>query len=96
MSAKKPSTDTTWHDPDDAPELDAEWFGEAHHYYGDKLVRRGRGRPPLENPKEAVKVRYDHDVLKAFRDSGTGWQTRMNQALRQFLREHDVSELDQQ
>nr|WP_240464770.1 BrnA antitoxin family protein [Modicisalibacter sp. 'Wilcox'] len=34
-------------------------------------------------------------MLEAFRESGKGWQTRMNKALRQFLAEHDVNELDQ-
>ena len=38
-------------DPDDAPELDQEWFEDAHRYHGDTLVKRGRGRPPLD-PKE--------------------------------------------
>lgn len=38
-------------DTDDAPELDQEWFEHAHRYHGDTLVKRGRGRPPLE-PKE--------------------------------------------
>lgn len=95
MIAKKSGTPNTWVDPDDAPDLDENWFKGAHQYKGDKLVKRGRGRPPLEKPKEAVKIRYDQDVLEAFRESGKGWQTRMNLALRQFLAEHDVNELDQ-
>lgn len=49
----------------------------AHKCRGDQLVKRGRGRPPLEKPKEAVKVRYDQDVLEAFRESGKGWQARI-------------------
>lgn len=94
MSAKDDTTKPSWVDPDDAPELDEAWFTDAHQYQDDKLIKRGRGRPPLEHPKEAVKIRYDQDVLKTFRESGAGWQTRMNDALRQFLKEHDVSELD--
>lgn len=43
------------------------------------------GRPRLENPKEAVKLRIDSDVLAAFRKTGPGWQTRMNAALRNAL-----------
>ena len=32
----------------------------------------------LENPKEAVKLRLDHDVLAAYRKTGSGWRTRIN------------------
>ena len=40
------------------------------------------GRPRIENPKEAVKLRIDADVLARFRESGPGWQTRINGILR--------------
>jgi uncharacterized protein (DUF4415 family) len=40
------------------------------------------GRPRIENPKEAVKLRIDADVLAKFRESGPGWQTRINGILR--------------
>jgi uncharacterized protein (DUF4415 family) len=44
--------------------------------------RNKGGRPRSENPKEAVKLRIDADVLAKFRDSGPGWQTRINGILR--------------
>lgn len=47
----------------------------------DELIRR-RGRPPLEHRKQPIKLRVDPDVLDHFRSSGSGWQTRMNNALR--------------
>ena len=47
----------------------------------DDLLRR-RGRPPLANPKQEVKLRIDPDVVAAFKAGGPGWQTRMNEALR--------------
>jgi uncharacterized protein (DUF4415 family) len=40
------------------------------------------GRPRIENPKEAVKLRIDADVLAKFRESGPGWQTRINGILK--------------
>jgi uncharacterized protein (DUF4415 family) len=52
-----------------------------------QMKRRG-GRPKLANPKEAVTVRYDADIVARFRASGEGWQTRMNNALRDWLRTH--------
>ena len=48
-------------------------------YRGDRLVRRGR--PKLERPKQAVKLRLDQDVLDHFRSTGPGWQTRINATL---------------
>ena len=43
------------------------------------------GRPPLERPKVAVKVRLDQDLLVALRAEGPGWQTRVNATLREAL-----------
>ena len=45
------------------------------------LMRR-RGRPPIEDPKRAVKLRLDAEVVDRFKAGGKGWQTRMNDALR--------------
>lgn len=47
----------------------------------DDLMRR-RGRPPSANPKRAIKLRIDPDVVERFKASGPGWQSRMNEALR--------------
>jgi len=44
--------------------------------------RNKGGRPRSENPKESVKLRIDADVLAKFRESGPGWQTRINGILR--------------
>ena len=44
------------------------------------MVRRGR--PKSASPKEAVNLRLDADVLKYFRNTGPGWQSRINEALR--------------
>ena len=45
------------------------------------------GRPPAapEVKKAEVKLRLDPDVLAAWRASGPGWQTRMNEALRKAM-----------
>jgi uncharacterized protein (DUF4415 family) len=67
-------------DPDDAPVLTEEFFERADIYQGNKLVRAGR--PPSENPKLALKLRIDPDVVEHFRATGPGWQTRINDALR--------------
>jgi uncharacterized protein (DUF4415 family) len=80
MPRKKKSGAAVWSDPDDAPALTEDFFDRAEIRQGNKLVRRGR--PPLANPKRAVKLRLDADVLAAYRKTGTGWQTRINADLR--------------
>jgi uncharacterized protein (DUF4415 family) len=68
-------------DPDDAPELRNDFFRHGELRRGEKLVRRGR--PPLSGkPKTAITLRLDEDVVEAYRDTGEGWQTRINADLR--------------
>jgi uncharacterized protein (DUF4415 family) len=47
--------------------------------------RRGQGRAPLKVP---TTIRFDADVLAALKASGQGWQTRVNEALREWLKTH--------
>lgn len=68
-------------DPDDAPELDSAFFDRAEIRQGDKVVKRGR--PKSDNPKEAIKLRIDADVIERYRATGAGWQTKMNDVLRE-------------
>lgn len=49
-----------------------------------KQLRRV-GRPKSASPKVSLTVRYDADVIDAFKAGGDGWQTRMNDALREWL-----------
>jgi uncharacterized protein (DUF4415 family) len=49
------------------------------------------GRPKAEQTKKAVTVRYDVDVVEQFKAGGKGWQTRMNNALREWLNTHQQS-----
>lgn len=54
-----------------------------------QTVLRGRGKQ-TSAIKVAATVRFDSDVLTAFRATGKGWQTRMNDALREWLSEHSA------
>ena len=48
-----------------------------------------KGRGKQQSPtKLSTTVRLDRDVLEAFRATGHGWQTRMNEALKEWLKEH--------
>ena len=80
MPRKKKSGSAAWVDPDDAPPLTDGFFDRAEIRHGDKVIRRGR--PTMTNPKQAVKLRLDADVLAAYRKTGDGWQTRINTDLR--------------
>src|SRR5882757_8878049 len=68
-------------DPDDAPELLGDFFRHGELRHGNRLIRRGR--PPLSGkPKTAITLRLDEDVVRAYRATGDGWQTRINADLR--------------
>lgn len=67
-------------DYEDIPELTEEWFKRATLHIGGVPV--SRGRPKSANPKRAVSLRLDPDVLAHFRGTGRGWQSRINALLR--------------
>ncbi len=54
---------------------------------GIEAYRKQRGRPTGSN-KESTTIRFDRDVLTTFRAAGPGWQTRINAALRDWLKTH--------
>jgi uncharacterized protein (DUF4415 family) len=102
MNAKLPITHTDWIDPDDAPELTDDFFEKATPMIGNRVVSKEefvvaaskslrRGRPKSPSVKQALTIRYDADIVEAFKSSGTGWQTRMNAALREWLQSHRVA-----
>lgn len=65
---------------EEIPELSEEDFARGDISIGGRLVQRGR--PKSDNPKQAVNLRLDPDVLEHFRATGPGWQTRINDLLR--------------
>lgn len=59
-------------DPDAAPILDEAWFTEAEWVKPD--------------PKMAISIRLDRDVLEWFKAEGPGYQSRMNAVLSAYMR----------
>ncbi len=53
-----------------------------------EVLRRSRGRPPKQDRKVNQTLRIDPDVLEAYRQEGQGWQTRINQLLRDNMPKH--------
>ncbi len=46
------------------------------------------GRPRALVVKERITIRLSRDVVEQFRASGDGWQTRMDAALKDWLKTH--------
>ena len=83
---------------DEIPELTDDFFAGATPYIGEREVsleefraaakKALRGRPKGSGGKRSTTIRFDTEVLTAFKGMGRGWQTRMNNVLRDWLREH--------
>ncbi len=61
-------------DPDAAPILDEEWFRTA------ELV--------MPQPKAAISIRLDREVLDWFKGQGPGYQSRINAVLAAYVKAH--------
>ena len=79
-------------DPDTF-ELDDEWFARAlpaKEFFSPEAYAQlcaMRQRAPKDKPlKVPTTIRFDADVLTALKASGKGWQTRVNQAVKDWLR----------
>jgi uncharacterized protein (DUF4415 family) len=56
-------------------------------YWAKGKVRLPGQRGPQKLPtKVAVTVRYSAEVVEYFKATGEGWQTRMNEALQQYVK----------
>lgn len=99
MSEKLKNSYSSWVDPDDAPELNSDFFSQGEWRIGEQAVSAATGvralgkaasldNLPIENSKQVLTVRFDSDVVEAFRSSGHGWQARMNAALKDWLQSH--------
>lgn len=67
-------------DPDTAPDLSRDGWPER---FAKVAVRRGR--PPAARPKVSTTIRLSRDVIDHFRADGKGWQTRIDEALREWI-----------
>ena len=87
---KKPNSELI---DDDNPEWVTEDFKHALPFSAlpetlqTKLARRARGTQ-LAATKERITIRLSPTVVESFRATGTGWQTRMDAALQDWLSSH--------
>ena len=54
------------------------------------LQAKLRGRPRAAVVKERTTIRLSADVLARFRATGSGWQTRIDAALKEWLAQHPI------
>jgi uncharacterized protein (DUF4415 family) len=82
MTATKQPMARNWVDPDDAPDLSTTKWRK-------KLAASPvkRGRPKLPAAKVSTTIRLDADIIASFRAHGPRWQTRINNALRAWLKQ---------
>jgi len=82
VRALPPEDDFVWDglDEDDRPATEEE-------LRAGMALARSRGRPSGSD-KTQIALRVDNRVLEAFKATGKGWQTRMNDALKEWLKEH--------
>lgn len=67
-------------DPDSIPFTDEDW---------ERARPSARiGRPPAAVTKERITIRLSREVVEQFRASGDGWQTRVDAALKDWLKTH--------
>ena len=71
---------------EEIPELTDDFFERADLYEGAKLIRRGR--PKSGNRKVLLSVRYSPEVIAYFRATGRGWQSRMDDVLKEWVKHH--------
>lgn len=81
---------------DDAPELTDEEIKElrpAREWFEERGIPMPvpRGRPKAEVTKTSVTIRLDAEIVEAYKAGGPGWQTRMNEDLREGARRRRVT-----
>jgi uncharacterized protein (DUF4415 family) len=82
MSASKKPTQAAWRDAGDAPDLSSpKWRKKM------AAAPVKRGRPKQAVTKVSTTIRLDADILDRFRAKGARWQSRINAALREWLKQ---------
>lgn len=88
-------TKADWDEVSDAPEATDEELAQARPFaevfpdlaakFQVEIEKRKAGRPKAESPRKTISLRVDPAVLEAFKATGPGWQTRMHDALREWI-----------
>ena len=71
---------------DVAPDLSVDGWTER---FAKATLRRGR--PPSANPKVSTTIRLLPDVIEHIKAGGRGWQTRIDDSLRDWIAKHGIA-----
>ena len=55
------------------------------------LQAKLRGRPKAAETKERITIRLSPEVVQEFRATGSGWQTRIDEALKDWIKTHKAA-----
>lgn len=80
-------TKADWDEVSDNPEWTEQDFAKARPFievFPDlaESIRRARGRPKVDSPRQQISLRLDPDVIEKFKATGKGWQSRINDVLK--------------
>ena len=71
---------------------DMKRFRPAKEALSKTLLAKLNVRGPQKSPtKERITIRLSPEVVQRFRDTGVGWQTRVDAALQDWLKRHKPS-----
>jgi uncharacterized protein (DUF4415 family) len=74
--------------------VDLKRFKPAKKVLPQSLLTKLKGRGPQKTPtKERITIRLSPEVVQRFRDSGDGWQTRVDAALKDWLKSHRPTQI---
>ena len=69
---------------------DLKRFQNAKQTLPGTLLKKLNVRGPQKTPtKERITIRLSPEVVQRFRDTGDGWQTRVDSALKDWLKSHE-------
>lgn len=71
------------YDPNDPAAVEAFWKGA-------EVRRPGQRGPGRKARKVLLSVRYSPEVVEYFKSLGEGWQTRMDEALKEWVAAHQA------
>ena len=77
---------------EEIPEVTDAFFEQADLHNNGELIRKGR--PMADSQTVLLSVRYSPEVIAYFKATGTGWQKRMDEALKEWIKNRSTKQLD--
>ena len=93
MAKSKPLTNTEG-EVRELSAADMKRFQRAKQALPGTVLKKLNVRGPQKTPtKERITIRLSPEVVQRFRDTGDGWQTRVDSALKDWLKSHKPASL---